>query len=244
MLHPFTISFIIPVFNNAQTLLKLEALLLQLCLQQQWTGEIIFVDDCSTDQSLNILTQLSSSATIIHFNKNLGQSTALLTGMQYAKGDVLVAMDADLQDRPDFIPTLVYHLNDTTDVAFSGRTGAYEQQSRLATAKIFKFLLHILSRKKLPANACLFFAIKQSAAQKITPYVGDNPYLLATIAKEKLRCTSVPYIREKNTSGQSGYTFKKRLKVGIKGITNFFFLQKKSLPTGYIEVIQRSNIIP
>lgn len=235
------ISFVIPVYNNATTLNTLSDMLQHLSVKMLWDYEIIFVNDCSKDNSLQILSSLKKNSTVIHLKKNNGQSTAVLMGLKFATGNIAVAMDADLQDRPEFIPSLVERINDTTDVVFSGRSGRYENSSKLFSAKSFKFILYLLSKKRLPADACMFFAIRQSAITPMLDYTGSKPYLLSLMAKHQLRCISIPYIRAANNLTKSNYTFIKRWKVGLKGIANFFFLQKKILPIEEYTIIHSSE---
>ncbi|UEG50586.1 glycosyltransferase [Ferruginibacter lapsinanis] len=235
------ISFVIPIFNNAATILMLKDQLAGLSVKNNWEYEIIFVNDCSRDNSLQILSSLKDHSTVIHLKNNKGQSTAVLMGLKFVTGNIAVAMDADLQDRPDFIPLLVERINDSTDVVFSGRSGRYEEQTKLISAKSFKFILHLLSRKRLPADACMFFAIKQSAIAPLLAYTGSKPYLLSLIAKQQLRCISIPYIRAANNLTKSNYTFIKRWKVGIKGIMNFFVLKEKDLPIDEYLIIHQNK---
>jgi dolichol-phosphate mannosyltransferase len=234
------ISFVIPVFNNALTLIDLNTQLATLCAKNDWSYEIIFVDDCSKDSSLQLLSQIKNNTIVIQLKKNNGQSTAVLLGLKHITGDVAVAMDADLQDRPEFVPELINKINNGIDIAFSGRSGKYENSSKLFSAKTFKYLLHLLSKKRLPVDACMFFAIKNNAIKPLLSYTGAKPYLLSVIAKKKLNCVSVPYVRTANNLSKSNYTFIKRWKVGIKGISNFFFLKEKELPESEYIILQKN----
>jgi glycosyltransferase involved in cell wall biosynthesis len=235
------VSFVIPVYNNSASLVALSNALVELSNRMQWMYEIVLVDDCSKDNSLQIAKQLSSNTTIIHLKKNQGQSTALLIGIKYATGTILVSLDADLQDDPNFIPSLIEKITPQNPIVFSGRGGKYEKQSKLISAIGFKYVLHILSFKRLPKNACLFFAMHQSVIPHLTPYIGSNPYLLSLIAKSKVKCDSVPYIRKHNQFGKGSYTFKKRWKVATKGIANFFFLKKKEIDPTLFSIIKNAS---
>lgn len=236
------VSYIIPVYNNSDTLATLANQLHHVSIQEQWAYEIIFVDDCSKDDSLAVSKKLEHNCSVIHLHKNKGQSTAVLMGMTRAKGDVWIVMDADLQDDPAFVPTLVHGLlNNKKDVCFSGRSGKYEGKSKLISAKGFKYVLHWLSGKRLPADACMFFAITKDAGQKLLPYSGSMPYLLSVIAREKLNCISIYYQRKANPYGKSNYTFRKRWKVAKKGIMNFFFLEKRLLPTTEYDITKNAS---
>ena len=248
------ISFVIPVYNNADTLKALALQLQEVSAKNKWIAELIFVDDCSRDYSIEVLKELltenkrneitlksslDTKGNIIAFHSrvNCGQSTTVLTGLRYATGDYCVVLDADLQDRPEFFPFLITGFTPEIDVVFSGRKGNYEKKSKLVSAKGFKYLLHLLSKKRLPVDACMFFAIKRQSIAALLPYSGSKPYLLAVIAKAQLRCISIPYQRAANPFNKSNYTFIKRWKTGIKGVLNFFTLSEKEADLTNIEKI-------
>ncbi len=233
------ISFIIPVFNNSKTIVALANELRKTAEENTWEFESIFVDDSSSDDSVSVIKNNTDEKCIgIKLLANQGQSTALLVGMQYATGEFFVTLDADLQDKPSFIPLLINAFDEKTDVVFSARSGQYEQKRKLVSARIFKYLLHILSNKRLPVNACLFFAIRQQSARKLLRFSGARPYLLAAIAKCRLHCSSVLYERPVNEHGPGSYNFFKRWKVAYKGILNFFLLKEKEIDFSLIELIK------
>ncbi len=233
-----SVSFIVPVYNNVATLQQLYDGLCAVANQKKWTCEIVFVDDKSRDTSLDVLMLLrkNGQVQVCHLTENMGQSVALLAAMQFAQYDYLVALDADLQDDVQHIPLLVDTLlQSQVQVVFGGRAGTYEKWGRHLTAKFFKYLIYLLSHKRIPVNAGLFFAIKRNAAQKMALYAGSKPYLLSLMAKLKLDVIAVPINRQPNAFSQSGYTFWKRIKVGYKGLHSFYTCSIKPLPNGIIK---------
>ncbi|HAD11673.1 MAG TPA: glycosyltransferase, partial [Saprospirales bacterium] len=103
------ISIVIPLKNEEDSLPELEAWIRRVCEHQRFSYEIIMVDDGSTDKSWRVIEQLkslNSNVRGIKFRRNYGKSAGLHTGFQAAKGDVVITMDADLQDSPDEIPEL------------------------------------------------------------------------------------------------------------------------------------------
>ncbi|MEO6638269.1 MAG: glycosyltransferase family 2 protein, partial [Ginsengibacter sp.] len=103
------ISVVVPLYDEAESLPELEAWIKNVMLQQSYTYEIIFVDDGSTDNSWRVIVELREKNPCvkgIKFQRNYGKSAALNEGFKIAKGDVVITMDADLQDSPDEIPEL------------------------------------------------------------------------------------------------------------------------------------------
>ena len=103
------ISVVIPLYNEAESLPELEAWIERVMKEHNFTYEIIFVNDGSTDNSWEVIQELqqkNSCIRAIKFRRNYGKSPGLHCGFQRAKGDVVITMDADLQDSPDEIPEL------------------------------------------------------------------------------------------------------------------------------------------
>ncbi|MEO6282450.1 MAG: glycosyltransferase [Dyadobacter sp.] len=228
------ISIVIPVYKSASTLLELHRRLSELAVAANWKCEVIYVNDASPDQSLNVLKALPHSIDfrIINLKNNVGQSSALLVGMLFAKHDLIATMDADLQDEPEKLPELVHALKSENDVIFAKRKGSYESGGRLFTSFIFKGLVHIYSGRRIPMNAGLFMTIRKHAALQLLPFLPQSPYLIGVIAHVKLRCDSVAIDRKGNQLGESSYTFKKRLAVAKR-----FFGTLKLRPTMRIDEV-------
>jgi glycosyltransferase involved in cell wall biosynthesis len=208
------ISIVIPVYKSASTLAQLHRRLSDLSAKN-WICEVIYVNDASPDHSLKVLQELPQSIDfqIINLKKNVGQSSALLVGMLFAKHDLIATMDADLQDEPEKLPQLIHALKPETDVIFARRKGSYESGGRLFTSFIFKGLVHVFSGRRIPMNAGLFMVIRKRAALQLLPFLPQSPYLIGVIANAKLICDSVVIDRKGNQLGESSYTFKKRLAV-------------------------------
>lgn len=103
------ISVVIPLYNEEESLPELSAWIKRVMDANGFTYEVLFIDDGSTDRSLDVIRKLAAADDHIHavsFSRNYGKSPALDTGFRRAKGDVVITMDADLQDSPDEIPEL------------------------------------------------------------------------------------------------------------------------------------------
>jgi glycosyltransferase involved in cell wall biosynthesis len=210
-------SVVVPVYRNAATLVALHEQLVP------HASEIVFVVDASPDDSLAVLLALqqrSAIVKVVSMAANAGQTWALLVGLRYATGDPIVMMDADLQDPPSAIPSLLDALREA-DVVFAGRRGAYESSSRRLTSFLFKGAFSRLSRGRVPRDAGLFLAMRRSVVEHLLDCTDEKPYLISMIARGRFRMRSIPVARERSIA--SGYTFLRRLSVATRGFRGLLF---------------------
>lgn len=135
------ISVVIPLFNEEESLPELAAWIERVMKEHDFSYEIIFVDDGSTDNSWKIIHELSAANPAIHgvsFRRNYGKSPALNTGFAIANGDVVITMDADLQDSPDEIPELYRMIvRDGNDLVSGWKKKRYDPLSKTIPTKLF-----------------------------------------------------------------------------------------------------------
>ncbi|NIJ52414.1 glycosyltransferase [Dyadobacter arcticus] len=209
------ISVVVPVYKSAKTLVELHQRIATVAAAQNWDCDLVYVNDASPDNSISILRSLSGNMPfqIVNLRQNLGQSSAILIGMAFAKGEIIACMDADLQDEPEFLPAMLNSFAPEYDVIFAQRSGNYESGGRLVTSFIFKSLVSIFSKGRIPLHSGLFLIIRNTAAQSLLPFLSQSPYLIGLIAKASLQCTGIGVTRSGNKLGETSYTFTKRLKV-------------------------------
>ena len=135
------ISVVIPLYNEAESLPELEAWIERVMREHNFTYEIIFVNDGSTDNSWEVIQELqqkNSCIKAIKFRRNYGKSPGLHCGFQRAKGDVVITMDADLQDSPDEIPELYRMIKeDGYDLVSGWKKKRYDPLSKTLPTKLF-----------------------------------------------------------------------------------------------------------
>ena len=135
------ISVVIPLYNEAESLPELQAWIERVMVENHFSYEIIFVNDGSTDHSWEIIEQLQSQHPYIHgikFRRNYGKSPALYCGFKRAEGDVVITMDADLQDSPDEIPTLYQMIiKEGYDLVSGYKQKRYDPLSKTIPTKLF-----------------------------------------------------------------------------------------------------------
>ena len=135
------ISVVIPLYNEAESLPKLEAWIERVMKENNFTYEVIFVNDGSTDNSWEVIEELQQKNPCVRgvkFRRNYGKSPGLHCGFQRAKGDVVITMDADLQDSPDEIPELYRMIKDEGyDLVSGWKKKRYDPLSKTIPTKLF-----------------------------------------------------------------------------------------------------------
>lgn len=209
------LSIVIPVYRSASTLAALHERIGQVAASLPVPCEVVYVNDASPDHSLSILRQLPPAVSfhIVNLKKNTGQSSALIAGMAFARGELVATMDADLQDEPENLAMMIEAMKPGIDVVFAKRQGQYETPGRLLTSFIFKGMVHWFSARKIPMNAGLFMVLRSGAAAGLIPYLPYSPYLIGLIARAGLRSACITVTRPGNALGETSYTFRKRMHV-------------------------------
>ena len=188
------ISVVIPLFNEEESLPELTEWIQRVMGQNGFSYEIIFVNDGSTDRSMDVIKKLASQNAAVHavsFSRNYGKSPALNVGFQRAKGDVVITMDADLQDSPDEIPAL-YHMivSEGYDLVSGWKKKRYDPLSKTIPTKLFNATARKVSGiKNLHDFNCGLKAYRRDVVKHIEVY-GDMhryiPYLAKNAGYKKI----------------------------------------------------------
>jgi polyisoprenyl-phosphate glycosyltransferase len=218
------ISVVAPVFNEHGTLPELHRRLTDV-LAPLGDYEIVLVDDGSSDGSWDALLELASRDAhlrLLRLSRNFGHQAALSAGLDAARGDAIVLMDADLQDPPEVIPQLVAKWRDGFDVVYAIRgERAGEPRLRLASISLFYRLLHRITPTGIPQNAGDFRLLSRRAADAIASMPERARFLRGMTSWIGFRQTGIPYTREARFAGESKYPPRKLVGLALDGITSF-----------------------
>lgn len=217
--HTSTVSVIIPVFCNAESLRALHRRISRALDQKCIEFELIFVDDASRDNSLSVLRRLThedSRIVVLALGHNVGQHAAILIGLHHARGPWSVIMDADLQDPPEFIPELLAKCQQGYAAVFGGRRGAYESRVRLLTSRLFKLVQHSLTG--VPTDAGTFVAIDHTVREALLRMRGPFASIVVMIGCTGLPLASLPAERARRLTGGSTYDWQGRFGSGLRAI--------------------------
>ena len=186
------ISVIVPLYNEAESLPELERWIGRVMEENSFTYEILFINDGSTDSSWQVIKELSQknpSVKGVCFRRNYGKSPALNTGFERAKGDVVITMDADLQDSPDEIPELYRMITaDGYDLVSGWKRKRYDPLSKTIPTKLFNATARKVSGiKNLHDFNCGLKAYRYNVVKHIEVY-GDMHRYIPFLAKNAGFC--------------------------------------------------------
>ncbi|MBR5324781.1 MAG: glycosyltransferase family 2 protein [Muribaculaceae bacterium] len=180
------ISVVVPLYNEAESLPELHSWIKRVMNANNFTYEIIFVSDGSTDSSWDVIEKLSAeddSVKGINFRRNYGKSPALHVGFEKAEGDVVITMDADLQDSPDEIPELYKMITkDGYDLVSGWKQKRYDPKSKTIPTKLFNATARKVTGIKLHDFNCGLKAYRKDVVKSIEVY-GDMHRYIPYLAK-------------------------------------------------------------
>lgn len=187
--------------------------------------ELIFVNDGSTDKSLDLLKQAADNnpnIKIISLSKNFGHQIAITAGIHHSKGDAVITIDSDLQDPPEIIPEMIIKWRQGYDVVYGIRNKRKgETLFKLLSAKLYYRILNWLSDTHIPLDSGDFRLIDRKIAEIIKLLPEKNRYLRGLIPWTGYRQCGIEYSRDSRYAGETKYTYRKMVRLAFDGITGF-----------------------
>jgi len=181
------LSVVVPAYNEAESLPELAEWIAKVCASSSLDYELIVIDDGSTDDTwevLKLLTALNSRVRAIRFRRNYGKAAALQTGFETSAGDVVITMDADLQDSPDEIPGLVKMIREEGYHIVSGwKKKRYDPLIKRSTSRLYNFTARKFSGIRLHDFNCGLKAYDGEVVRSIEVY-GEMHRYIPLLAKE------------------------------------------------------------
>ena len=175
------LSVVIPLFNEEESLLELSEWITNVCLENNISFEIYFIDDGSTDSSWDVISSLASKDNRIKgisFRRNYGKSAALNTGFSEVTGNVVITMDADLQDNPNEIPELMQMItNKGYDIVSGWKKQRRDPISKTIPTKLYNGVTRMVSGIKLHDMNCGLKAYKKEVVKSIDVYGEMHRYI-------------------------------------------------------------------
>jgi len=188
-----SITIIIPVYNEVESLKELHKELTAV-LSGNDNYELLFVDDGSSDGSINILNELSNSdyhTKVIQFYRNYGKAAALAEGFKVSSGDYVVTMDADLQDDPAEIPNLVAKLEEGYDLVSGWKKTRHDPWTKRWPSKFANIITRLMTGVKIHDMNCGLKIYKQSVVKSLDVYGGRHRYIPALAGQKKFKVGEV-----------------------------------------------------
>ena len=217
------LSVVAPVYNEEGTI---EEFCSRVCAALEGMRfELVLVDDGSKDASPEILDRLADGdprVRVISLSRNFGHQTALTAGLDHARGDAVVMLDADLQDPPELIPRMLDRWRAGCDVVYAVREQREgESRFKLATARWFYKLFDKLAQVDLEHNSGDFRLLDRQALDALLSMRERNRFLRGMTVWVGYTQAAVPYKRDPRYAGETKYTLSKMLKFSLDAISSF-----------------------
>jgi len=221
------LSIIVPVFSEEKVIDEFYRRTRDMLtgIETQYDHELLFIDDGSRDRSLEMLKEHSRNdphVRVISFSRNFGHQFAITAGLDYARGDVLVIIDGDLQDPPEIIPQMLHKWEDGNKVVFGVREKRKgENPFKLMTAKVFYRILRFLSDTEMPLDAGDFRLLDRQVIETLRSIREENRYIRGLVSWTGFKQIGIPYRRDPRYAGKTKFTLKKMIRFAFDGILSF-----------------------
>ena len=221
------ISVVIPVYNEVESVEQLYKELIKV-LSSFDSYQIIFVDDGSSDGSVNVIQEIVENdinTNIIQFHRNYGKSAALGEGFKNADGEYIVTMDADLQDDPKEVPNLIAKLEEGFDLVSGWKKDRKDPLSKKIPSKFFNFITRLFTGVKIHDFNCGLKIYRQSVVKTLEIYGGRHRYIPALAGYKNFKVTEIIVNHRPRLYGETKYGGS-RMFHGFFDLISILFLSK------------------
>lgn len=221
------VSVVVPIYNEEELIVRFHEAVAGALTGVVDDWEVVYVNDGSTDTSLELLKGLQSidsHVVVVELSRNWGHMGAITAGLQTARGRAVILMDGDFQDPPEVLPELIEAWRDGAEVVVGVRRSRQESRKLLAFLfPLFYRLLGTLSDYPIPLNAGIFSLMDRKAIDSILAMQEKNRYLPGLRAWVGFRNSIVYYDRQDRLGGEGKLSFLSRIKYAMDAITSFSY---------------------
>jgi glycosyltransferase involved in cell wall biosynthesis len=219
------LSVVVPVHNESAVLPEFHDIVSEVMNATECAYELIYIDDGSTDDSIDILNSIRSNddrVAVIELSRNFGKEVALTAGLDHACGDAVIIIDADLQDPPELIHTFLREWRAGYDVAYGKRIDRRgESKMKILTAKWFYRVLNYLSDVEIPEDVGDFRLLSRRAVDALLAMPERRRYMKGLYAWIGFPQKSIPYVRQPRAAGVTTWNYWRLWNFALEGITSF-----------------------
>ena len=222
-----TISIIAPVYNEEQALSVLYDRVSETldAIGESW--ELVLINDGSWDRSLEIMRELHEKdqrVHIVNFSRNFGHQIAITAGADYAQGQAVIIIDADLQDPPSLFADMINKWREGYEVVYAIRKERKgESKFKLWTASLFYRLINSITGVDIPLDTGDFRLMDRKVVDAMHRLREHHRFMRGLSVWVGFKQTGVEYVREERYAGETKYPFSKMLRFALDGITSFSF---------------------
>ena len=220
-------TVIIPVYNEETVVRETYRRLTQVMEATGEPYELLFINDGSRDRTAEIIQDFAESdncVRLLDFSRNFGHQIAITAGMDYARGDAIVIIDADLQDPPELIPQMIDKWQEGYDIVYAKRSKRKgETLFKKWTAALFYRTLRALPEVDIPVDTGDFRLIDRKVCDAMCGIREKNRFVRGLVSWVGFRSCAIEYVREERFAGETKYPLKKMLRFSMDGITSFSY---------------------
>lgn len=213
------LTVIVPVYNEEENLIEFLENLLRVLNREKFKYEVIFVDDGSTDRSGEILETIAAAneqCKVVSFRRNFGQTAAMMAGFDYSSGDIIIPIDADMQNDPEDIPALLQKLGEGFDLVSGWRENRKDSRlTRNFPSWVANKIISRISGVKLSDYGCTLKAYRRSIVEDVKLYGEMHRFLPIYASWAGARTTEIPVRHNSRVAGESKYGLERILKVPL-----------------------------
>lgn len=221
-------SLVIPIWNEQAVIPVLYERVVQVMESTAERWELLFVNDGSTDRSLALLVALQANdprVKVLNFSRNFGHQIAITAGCDYAEGDAVIVMDADLQDPPEVLLRMIDRWREGYDVAYAVRTKrAGETRFKLWSASLFYRLIRSIAEIDIPMDAGDFRLMDRKVVLAMRGLREKNRFMRGLSSWVGFKQVAVEYERAARYAGETKYPLRKMVRLAFNAITSFSHL--------------------
>ncbi len=223
-----TLSLVLPIYNEEDVIPELHRRLQDFLAKLGVDAEVLFVNDGSRDRSMELLRDVAAAEPryrILGFARNFGHQTAITAGVDYARGKAVVVMDADLQDPPEVVASMVEKWREGFDVVYGRRRRrARETWFKLVTARWFYRVFAAMIPIEVPLDTGDFRLMSRKVVVALRELREVHRFVRGMVAWIGFKQTEVVYDRPGRFAGETKYPLRKMVRFAVDGITSFSIL--------------------
>lgn len=229
------VTIICPVFNEEDNILSFVLSINDVFSNINVVHEILFIDDGSTDKTLQVIKELKSTHSEIKYvslSRNFGKDAALTAGLDNATGDAAIPMDVDLQDPPSLIPEMVAHWLEGYDVVLAKRVDRKDSWLKRTLATTFYSVMSRVGDRNIHHSVGDFRLLSRPVLNALMQVKEKSRYMKGLLSWVGYRTTTIDFVREERKQGESKFPLKSQIKHALDGLTNF-----SSLPLRFWSIL-------
>jgi dolichol-phosphate mannosyltransferase len=226
-LSPIKFSIVIPIYNEEDTIAELYRRLTNVMTELGEPYELIFINDGSHDQSLELLKSMGNldpNVRVINLTRNFGHQRAISAGLDYARGQAVIVMDGDLQDPPEVIPDFINKWLEDFQVVYAIREKRKEHFLKRFLYHTFYLILQSISRTDMPLDAGDFCLMDRCVVNELIALPERNRFVRGLRSWVGFRQIGLAYERDARFAGKSKFTLNKLASLALDGLISFSYL--------------------